>query len=70
MDYDKKDCCTQCIFRTVNIRGKCKAVSDFCQTWDERTGLCTSCYQGYKNCDGVCKIAGPNAKDFYCTKWN
>lgn len=35
--------------------GKCIAVSDMCKTWNEITGKCTSCFQGYGSpIDGVC----------------
>lgn len=46
--YDSKGACTQCYFRYVVKDGKCVAVSDQCKTWDNKTGDCTSCYDGWK----------------------
>lgn len=35
--------------------GRCQVVSDFCKTWDEKTGWCTSCFPSYGNpVNGVC----------------
>lgn len=36
-----------CYFRQVRINGNCVNVSDQCNTWNETTGACTSCYGGY-----------------------
>lgn len=47
-----------CPYRTVKKDGQCIAVNDLCNTWDETSGACTSCYGGYKLADGVCIIDG------------
>jgi hypothetical protein len=55
--YDPKtQKCIKCAFRTVLKDGKCLVVSAQCKTWDETSGLCTSCYGGYTLTDGVCHI--------------
>lgn len=71
LDYDSgKKCCSQCVFRTVNIKGKCVKVNDLCSTWCSKTADCTSCYGGYTLKNGACVIGNNNSKDPYCTQWN
>jgi hypothetical protein len=39
----------------MDKNGRCQPVSDKCKTWDEKTGLCTSCYPSFGNpVNGVC----------------
>lgn len=45
--FDANGNCNACSYRTVLINGRCIPVSDLCNTWDEKTGLCISCYSGY-----------------------
>ncbi len=49
-------CCIKCSHHYfMNQHGACTAVSDWCKTWDEKTGCCTSCFVGYgEPVDGVC----------------
>ena len=49
-------CCLKCAARSVmDKNGRCQPVSDKCNTWDEKTGLCTSCYPSFGNpVNGVC----------------
>ena len=51
--------CITCSYRYwMDYRGKCQKVSDWCKTWDNSNGCCTSCYQGYGNpVNGVCASA-------------
>lgn len=44
----------QCVFRSVNINGACVRVNDQCATWSNTTALCTGCYKGYEEVNGVC----------------
>ncbi len=50
-------CCLKCSFRCfMNKNDKCQPVSDWCKTWNEKTGDCTSCYDGYgEPVKGVCR---------------
>jgi len=35
--------------------GACQPVSDWCKTWDDKNGCCTSCFEGYgEPINGVC----------------
>jgi hypothetical protein len=56
VQYDQtQTICLQCSTRYYfNLNGICTAVSPQCQTWDIKTGSCTSCYQGYTLMNGVC----------------
>lgn len=47
--------------------GVCFQVSDYCQTWNNSTGNCTSCYQGYQLSQGAC-VQGSN--DANCAKYD
>ena len=51
--------CLECSFRAfMDDNSVCQQVSDWCNTWNEKTGECTSCYQGYgKPINGVCNGA-------------
>jgi hypothetical protein len=40
--------------RYFNYNGKCVRVSDLCRYWDESTGACTECYDGYSVSAGLC----------------
>lgn len=49
--------CIQCATRYfLNSSSLCQSVSDQCQTFDNRTGYCTSCYQGYLLQNGQCLL--------------
>jgi hypothetical protein len=51
------DCC-KCAFRTyLNKEGICTPVSDYCETWNQKTGACTCCYDGYMLVKGDCVLA-------------
>lgn len=45
-----------CPFRTVSKNGECVAVSDQCNTWDNTTGDCLTCYGGYTLSAGKCIV--------------
>ena len=49
-------CCLKCSYHYyMSPQGVCKPVSDWCKTWDDKTGHCTSCFQGYgEPVNGVC----------------
>ena len=58
-------CCLKCSFHYfMDCDGKCVAVSDWCKTWNKKTGECTSCFEGYgKPVNGVCSnipVGGEN----------
>lgn len=41
-------CCLKCSYHYfMDKHGKCQPVSDWCKTWDDKTGDCTSCFAGY-----------------------
>ncbi len=48
--------CLKCSYHYfMGSNGKCQAVSDWCKTWDDKTGCCTSCFDGYgAPVDGKC----------------
>jgi len=64
--------CSACASRAYfNDFGVCTAVSDQCQTWDPKYGVCLSCYGGYTLTNGVCSqspIQTPS--DLGCALWN
>ena len=50
--------CDVCSNRSVRGKfGRCIAVDGQCNTWDNVTALCTSCYGGYKLINGCCVVA-------------
>lgn len=56
-EYDAEGCCCKCAFRFYFNKDTklCTQVSDFCATWDNKTGACLSCYPGYGSpVKGVC----------------
>jgi hypothetical protein len=66
--------CMHCSFRCyMGKNGRCQPVSDFCQTWDDCTGLCNSCYPGYPaSVNGICSSnpAGkPPVVDDHCADY-
>lgn len=52
--FDADGKCTSCIPRTYLKDGDCLAVSDQCKTWNDSTGECTSCYDGWNLNTGKC----------------
>lgn len=71
-------CCLKCSDHCYMDKcGKCQPVSDFCKTWDNCTGKCTSCFPGYGNpVNGVCSstpvacnISVPAPVDDHCAKY-
>ena len=55
-DWDNKRC-LQCSRRWVfNAARKCVPVSDNCNEWND-SGVCTSCFRGYRLDNGVCTQA-------------
>jgi hypothetical protein len=47
--------CLQCADRFfLNYNGICSSVDPLCNTYDTKSGNCTSCYLGYLIHDGVC----------------
>jgi hypothetical protein len=53
-EYGDDGNCKTCEFRYVLKDGECAQVSDFCNTWDESTGDCVTCYDGFKLEVGAC----------------
>lgn len=51
--------CQQCADRYFMKAGKgaCVQVSTLCNAYDNQTGLCSSCYDGYMLSGGLCTIA-------------
>lgn len=68
-------CCLKCSFRCYKDKyDRCQPVSDYCKTWDDCTGKCTSCYPGYPDpVNGVCSNipvgSTPNVTDDHCAKY-
>jgi hypothetical protein len=54
--------CSQCAFRYYYFNGNCVPVSDLCNTWDNYTGGCTTCYMGYSLSGTVCVLG---TADYY-----
>lgn len=53
----------------MNKYRKCQPVSDFCNTWDNCTGLCLTCYRGYGDpVNGVCPSSVATVND-HCAKY-
>lgn len=65
-------CCLECSFRCyMDKYGKCHPVSDFCNTWDNCTGKCLTCYDGYGDpVNGVCpsSVPAPTVDD-HCAQY-
>ncbi len=55
-------CCLKCSYHYyMDSNGRCQAVSDWCKTWDDKTGACTSCFAGYGHpVNGVCSSVPVN----------
>ncbi len=52
--------CVQCNSRAYFQFGVCQPVSDQCQTFDQNTGACTSCFKGFDLLlNGIC-VKGDN----------
>ena len=49
---------SECDFRQVKIDGVCVNVSNQCNTWDQVSGACTSCYPGWSLSNGECVVGG------------
>jgi len=69
----KNGACVQCSKRWYFSNGSCAAISDLCSTWDDATGVCQSCYYGYKVVDGACVVnidlsVVPNS-NLLCKTW-
>ncbi len=54
-------CCVKCSYHYwMDKWGRCQPVSDWCKTWNDKNGCCTSCFPGYGNpVNGVCASAPP-----------
>lgn len=67
--HDENGACSQCQHRFINKNGICQQVNDQCETWDQTSGECLTCYGGYYlsqgNCvinnDGIPIVISPNA---------
>lgn len=46
--------CVQCSNRFYPLSGVCTPVNDYCNTYSEANGNCTSCYQGFVLQQGAC----------------
>lgn len=42
----------------MNIKGSCESVDPLCRTYDNTTGYCTSCYEGYAINGRTCQLIG------------
>lgn len=64
--------CGACAFRAYfNAQNVCVKVSDQCQTWDPKSGVCITCYGGYSLSNGVCSPSAVVApSDPGCAQWN
>lgn len=69
--------CLECAYHAYfDKNGICQNVSDFCKTWDEKTGACLSCFEGYGHpVKGVCSSTPvtyekpPVDTDDHCAKY-
>lgn len=53
--------CVQCAFRSyLNDQGVCTQVDSYCKTWDEKDGMCLTCYRGYDLMNGKCNWSTEN----------
>ena len=65
--------CLQCSQRYYFNGNKCLQVSDQCNTWNNTTGRCNSCYDGYDLLlDGTCQASVRNTapSDKGCGTWD
>lgn len=66
-DWDNQ-VCLACSKFWVMVDGVCRSVSPFCNTYDQSTGACTTCFTGYALNNGdctpapvsFCKVQDPN----------
>lgn len=59
----ESQCCLKCSVRYYfNSQRKCVPVSDSCQTYNESSGACTSCYSGYVLNGGECQMGNSLCK--------
>lgn len=60
-----QQCASRCYFHPSSR--KCTKVSDLCQTWNYKTGLCNTCVKGCSGpLRGICTISKPK----YCSATN
>lgn len=66
--------CVSCSGRAYfDANGVCQSVSNNCNTWDAKSGVCLSCYGGYDLLDGKCAFSSSNnapTSDGGCGKWD
>jgi hypothetical protein len=48
MKTDKNGDCEKCCFRKVLVKGKCSSISNQCKNWDNKSGKCHKCYDGFE----------------------
>ena len=58
--------CVQCAQGSFWRNGNCVSVSPLCRTYDNSTGYCTSCYNGYVLNQITCSIAPPSSGAANC----
>lgn len=46
--------CVECVNRFFLSNNECLPVSDFCNTYDDRTGLCLTCFSRFRLVNGEC----------------
>jgi hypothetical protein len=65
--FDSNSSCIKCFASYfLNPSGVCTLQNNLCATFNQNTGECTSCYQGYTLANGNCsiRISDPNCKSF------
>ena len=56
--FDASGDCKACVYRSVpNGKGKCLEVNPQCNTFNNKTGACKSCYGGYALKNGNCVVS-------------
>lgn len=62
--------CTKCSFGSFfNRNGVCQSVDPLCQTWNEVTGDCQSCYPSFEINSGKCVPSKVDNLDQNCAKF-
>lgn len=56
--FQQESYCLECYAGFVNIKGSCESVDPLCRTYDNTTGYCTSCYEGYAINGRTCQLIG------------
>ena len=67
----KNGMCMRCSFGSYfSPSGACAMVDPLCQTWDDRTGACRSCYPSFELAGSKCVPSKADKLDPNCAQFN